>query len=300
MQCLSDNRRPEQLDLLDGYLQRSESRVSGIREGCEKTIVWHDDQRRRRDLSIVYIHGFSASRMETWPLCDRLAEANSANLFYTRLCGHGRDGHAMARATLRDWQNDGLEAMAIGRQLGRKIILVGTSTGGTLAVWLAAQPSLAPLIHSLILLSPNFFPKNPLAAAALWPPALKAFESIFGGWRCFAVQNASQARYWTVRYPLKAVATMMQLVYLSWRIDLNPAAMPVLMMINPWDRVVNVSLAITRFRNFPGPRKKLVLFRGNKDLGRHLLAGDILAPESTAKAMATIQTFLNDGHQGLY
>ncbi len=40
-------------------------------------------------------------------------------------------------------------------------------------------------------------------------------------------------------------------------------------------------------------QKKLVLFKGNKDLGRHVLAGDILAPESTARAVAIIQSYLN-------
>jgi hypothetical protein len=68
--------------------------------------------------------------------------------------------------------------------------------------------------------------------------------------------------------------------------------MPVLMMVNPWDRVINVTLAIARFQRFPSPRKKLVLFRGNKDLGRHVLAGDILAAESTAKTLAVILDFL--------
>ena len=91
----SDHTIPERLDLLDGYLRQSESRVSGIRPGCEKKIAWHNGQRRQRELAIVYIHGFSASRMETWPLCDRLAEAIGANLFYTRLTGHGQDGDAM-------------------------------------------------------------------------------------------------------------------------------------------------------------------------------------------------------------
>ncbi len=294
MSVFFNNTIPERLDLLDSYFSKSESRVSGIRDGCEKKIVWHNNKRQQRDLAIVYIHGFSASRMETWPLCDRLAEAIGANLFYTRLTGHGQDGYAMATATIKDWLNDGMEAMAIGRRLGRKIILVGTSTGGTLATWLAGQPSVAPLIHSLILLSPNFFPKNPMAAAALWPPALRLFESFFGSWRCFTVSNAMQARYWTVRYPLKAIATMMQLVRLSWQIDLKNAAMPVLMMINPWDRVISVTLAFIRYLSFPSPQKKLVVFRGNQDLGRHVLAGDILAPESTAKAMAIIQAYLKN------
>mgnify|MGYP001827006200 FL=1 len=292
MSVFLKNAIPERLEMLDSYLAESESRVSGIRDGCEKIIVWYGDQRRQRDRAIVYIHGFSASRMETWPLCDRLAEAMGANLFYTRLTGHGQDGDALATATVQDWMNDGMEAIAIGQQLGEKVILVGTSTGGTLAAWLAAQPSVAARIHRLILLSPNFFPKNPLATAALWPPTLRLFESYFGGWRSFSVANARHAIYWTVRYPVRAIATMMQLVRLSWRIDLKNAAMPVLMMVNPWDRVINVTLAVMRYLTFPSSQKKLVLFRGNKDLGRHVLAGDILAPESTARAMAIIQSYL--------
>ena len=288
----TDHDIPESLDLLDDYLRESESRFPGIRPDCEKTIVWHSGRRQRCDLAIVYLHGFSASRMETWPLCDDLAETIGANLFYTRLTGHGLDGHAMAGATVADWQKDGLEAVAIGKRLGRKIILVGTSTGATLATWLAAQPQVAPLIHSLILISPNFFPKNPMAAATLWPPALKAFERFFGGWRCFTVQNAGQSNYWTVRYPLSAIATMMQLVVLTWRIDLQHAAMPLLMLINPWDRVINVTLAAMRYLAFPGRMNKLVVFRKNRDLGRHVLAGRILSPETTADVAAIIQAFV--------
>lgn len=283
---------PHHADALDAYLHESESLIPGIRRDCEKTILWYGDQRRRRDLAIVYLHGFSASRMETWPLCDRLAEAIGANLFYTRLTGHGRDGHALAAATLADWQADGREAIAIGRCLGRRIILVGMSTGGTLATWLAAQPAVAPLLHGLILLSPNYMPKNPLAAAALWRPALRLMEAFFGGWRCFTVQNNMQARFWTMRYPLRAIATMMALVRLAWRVDLRTADMPVLMMLNPWDRVISVSLAVVRFRCFPHSHKELIFFNKNKDLGRHVLAGDVLSPEATPAALTTMLRFL--------
>jgi esterase/lipase len=289
-----DHTITRQLDRLDGYLHESESRCSGIRHGCEKKIVWHENKRQLRDLAIVYLHGFSASRMETWPLCDRLAEAMGANLYYTRLTGHGQNGHAMAAATVDDWLNDGMEAMAIGRRLGKKIILVGTSTGATLATWLAARPVDAPLIHSLILLSPNFFPKNPLAAAALWRPAIRLFECCFGSWRNFDAVNTRHARFWTVCYPVRAIATMMHLVRLSWRIDLNHTTIPVLMMVNPRDRVINVTLAVKRFRDFSSRRNKLVFFTSNRDLGHHILAGDILSPGTTQKALAIIRKFLRD------
>lgn len=283
---------PDRPDLLDNYLIASEARIAGIRRDCEKKIIWYGSRRRQRDLAIVYLHGFSASRMETWPLCDRLAEGLEANLFYTRLTGHGRDGKAMATATVRDWQADALEALAVGRLLGRKIILVGTSTGGTLATWLAAQPSTAGLLFSLILISPNFLPKNPLAAAVLWPPALRLLDRFFGGWRSFSVQHPDQARFWTVRYPVKAIGTMMQLVRLSWQLDLESFAAPLLMMVNPWDRVINVSAALFRYRAFGSPYKKKVLFRGNRDPGRHVLAGEILSPETTEKALAIMRAFV--------
>jgi alpha-beta hydrolase superfamily lysophospholipase len=173
------------------------------------------------------------------------------------------------------------------------VILIGTSTGGTLATWLAAQPSLAPQIDCLILLSPNFFPKNPLALAALWPPALRLFERLFGSWRSFTITNREHAAYWTSRYPVKALATMMQLVRLVWQIDLSHASMPVLMMVNPWDRVINVTLAILRFKRFPSREKNMIFFTGNRDLGRHVLAGDILSRDTTGRVLREIRHFLD-------
>jgi len=294
MPAYIDPKIPDRLDQLDDYLAKAETRLPSLRKGCEKKIVWFRGRRQRRELAIVYVHGFSASRMETWPLCDQLAAALGANLFYTRLTGHGQDGLSMASARVEDWLADGMQAIAVGRRLGEAVVLIGTSTGGTLVTWLAAQPSVAAPIHSLILLAPNFMPKNPLALVMLWPPGLRFCEHLFGGWRCFTALNTDQSRYWTVRYPLRAIATMMQLVRLSWRIDLKAAAMPVLMMINPWDRVVNVSLAVYRFSHFASAHKKRVWFRENRDMGRHVLAGNILSPQSTPKALAIMLAFIRN------
>lgn len=287
---------PGRLDQLDSYLHNRESINCTIKANCEKKIVWYGDKQEKTACAIVYIHGFSASRMETWPLCDRLAASLGANLFYTRLSGHGQDGPAMGEARVEDWLSDGWEAVTIGSRIGERVILVGTSTGGTLATWLATQPSMAPLIHRLILLSPNFFPKNPLAVAALWPPTLRLYERVFGGWRSFIVTSPLHARYWTAHYPVKAIATMMQLVRLAWRIDLRRASMPVLMMVNPWDRVINVTLALLRFRRFPSRSKQVFFFRGNKDLGRHVLAGEVLSRQTTGQVLTVIRNFLENNH----
>ncbi len=52
------------------------------------------------------------------------------------------------------------EALAIGQQIGNKVILVGTSTGGTLALQLAAQ---YPEVYAMVLLSPNIAINDPNA-----------------------------------------------------------------------------------------------------------------------------------------
>ena len=53
------------------YLAKEEARVPGIRDGLEKEIIWADPLvHARTRLSIVYIHGFSASKGEVRPLAD--------------------------------------------------------------------------------------------------------------------------------------------------------------------------------------------------------------------------------------
>ena len=122
------------------YLAASEARFADIRPGLEKEIVWVSPDRRRTPLSIVYIHGFSASKGEVRPLPDRVAAALGANLFYTRLAGHGRGGPAMADASVNAWVNDVAEALAIGRAIGERVVVIATSTGGSLAAWAARNP----------------------------------------------------------------------------------------------------------------------------------------------------------------
>ncbi|TIX06411.1 MAG: alpha/beta hydrolase, partial [Mesorhizobium sp.] len=66
------------------YLVRKEAAVSGIYDGLEKEIIWADPMvHARTPLSIVYIHGFSASKGEVRPLPDEVADQLDANLYYT-------------------------------------------------------------------------------------------------------------------------------------------------------------------------------------------------------------------------
>jgi pimeloyl-ACP methyl ester carboxylesterase len=120
---------------LDEYLKQSEAAFSDIVPGAEKTIIWANPEKTKTTLAVIYLHGYSATRQETAPLSEHIAKKLGANLFCTRLSGHGRGGAAMAEACANDWLNDSLEALAIGKRLGEKIIIISVSTGGTLAAW---------------------------------------------------------------------------------------------------------------------------------------------------------------------
>ena len=152
---------PDLPEDLDGWLADRETGVPALRDGDERGIVWFDpDARTRTDLGIVYLHGFSADRHEVEPIISELGAEMQANVFFARLAGHGRDGPAMAEATVEAWFSDAAEAVAVASRIGRRIVLIGTSTGGTLATWTAARPEVRDRLAALILVSPNFQPKD--------------------------------------------------------------------------------------------------------------------------------------------
>ncbi len=282
---------PDLPDDLDGYLARSEARFSDVREGAEKTILWADASKRKTALSIVYLHGFSATRQETRPLCDTLAARLGANLFYTRLTGHGRADDAMAEATVNAWLDDGAEALAVGRRLGERVLLVGTSTGATLAVWLAAQPENRDLA-ALALISPNFYPKDANVRFLLWPWGKVLARLALGPYRSWTPHNEAQGRHWTTRYPSAALLPMMGLVDLVERTDLGAVHTPVLVVYSPQDQVVSAKRTEARFPEFGAENKRLVPVEEAGDPSNHVLAGQILSPENTAPVAEVILDFV--------
>ncbi|MEM7379280.1 MAG: alpha/beta fold hydrolase, partial [Pseudomonadota bacterium] len=171
---------------IETWLAEQEVAVSGIREGVAKEIVWADPgTRARTPLAIVYLHGYSATSAETRPFADNLAAALGANLHFTRLTGHGRDGDAMASARVQDWIDDTAEALAVGRAIGDRVVVVGTSTGGTLAT-LAAADAAFGRIDATVLISPNYRVKAAGSALLTVPFARQLVPLLVGDTREWA------------------------------------------------------------------------------------------------------------------
>lgn len=276
---------------LDPWLAASEARFTDIVPGAEKSIVWAHPDRRRTRFAVVYLHGYTATRQETAPLCDRLAAALGANLYYTRLTGHGRAPAALGEATAEDWLRDAAEALAIGRALGERVIVVGTSTGGTLALWLAQQPD-ASAIAAQLLISPNLGPRDERSTLLAGPWGYQLQRLLIGDEYRWQPLNARHARYWTWRYPARALVPMMALVKMVRDSPLETVRVPTLVIRSTRDTVVSPTRIDAAYTRLGSPAKRLVVIDDSEDPAQHVLAGDILSPEGTDRVLAAMQGFL--------
>ena len=265
-----------------GYIARKEATVPGIRDGLEKEIVWANPMvHAKTPLSIVYIHGFSASKGEIRPLPDEVAEQLDANLFYTRLTGHGEDGAAMADGSVNAWINDYEEALAIGRAIGDKVIVISTSTGGSLATWAATQPGASDGVAAIAFISPNFGVQASGAEILTMPWGKQIAELVAGTERSFVPRNALHEKFWTTRYPITATLPMAALTELAYGAPVEKATIPALFIFSDMDKVVRPDRTREIAGRWGGPHE-LVPIESTGDPDNHVLAGDALSPSTTA------------------
>jgi esterase/lipase len=279
--------------MLDAWLSTSEARFPDIVPGAGKSIVWAHADRRRTTLAVIYLHGYTATRQEVAPLCDRLAAALGANLFYTRLAGHGRAPAAMGEASAEDWLRDAAEALAVGRVLGERVIVVGTSTGGTLALWLAQRPE-AVDIAAQVLVSPNLGPRDERSTLLAGPWGYQLQRLLIGEEYRWQPANERQAKYWTWKYPARALVPMMALVKSVRSSPLEGIRTPTLVIHSPKDAVVSPARIEEAYARLGSPMKRIVKVEDSEDRAHHVLAGDILAPAGTEALLAAMLDFLRD------
>ena len=273
---------------LDAYLAKSEASFGDIREGLHKEIIWADPgSKAKTPVSIVYLHGYSASRVEIDPVPQNVADALGANLYYTRLAGHGRSGDAMAEAKLTDWFDDTAEALEIGKRLGDKVLVLSVSTGGTLATWAASRPELATKMDALVMLSPNYA----VHGAPIWllnmPWGETVLPLILGAERSWEPRNEGQAHGWTTRYPSKAVFPMGALLKVVSGIDPASLKVPALFIYSMQDKVVVPERTAEVAKAWGGP-VEVVNIENADDDNHHVITGDILSPSTTQEVSGTI------------
>jgi len=279
-------------DDLDTFLQQQESNFDDIKPNTEKKIFWVDQNNKNSTkISIVYVHGFSASRQEMSPLLENLAGEMGANIFFTRLTGHARNNDAMSEVTLNFMLNDVLEALEVGKRIGDQVILVGNSTGATLISWLIATQNTKE-VTAMILLSPNYGLKDSKSSLLKLPWARYFLPILEGPNYRFTPDNDIQKQYWTYEYPVGALFPMMALVTLTNSVELEKTKVPLLMMYSEEDSVVDVEKIKSTYQRFGSNEKRLVIVKNAQGRQSHVLAGDALSPGTTEFVSQEIKLFI--------
>ncbi|NNC77891.1 MAG: alpha/beta fold hydrolase [Woeseiaceae bacterium] len=282
---------------IDSWLADTESaaaREFKLIPGTEKRIRWQQPGVRTR-YSVVYLHGFSATRQEIAPTNERVADGLGANLFETRLRGHGHGERPMHEVRAEDWLADGIEALQIAAILGDEVIVIGTSTGATLALALADHP-LMQNVAAMVFISPNMAPADPNAVWMTRPAGPLLAQLIAGDTRSWVAHNDAQERYWSTSYPTAATVEVMRLVDRANRLASMPLNAAVLMLLSPDDTVISPAAARRTFGEINAPLKRLDEVDGGGDPSNHVLAGDILSPDATDVIASRIIDFVIDAH----
>ncbi|QJD78013.1 alpha/beta hydrolase [Spirosoma rhododendri] len=192
---------------LERELAESEQK-DNLRPDNEARIVWADSAHKQKTpYSIVYIPGFGASWAEGDPVHRQLAKRFGCNLYLARTCEHGVNSpDAMKNLTPACYAESAERALAVGKALGENVIVMGTSAGGMLTLYLAAHH---PEITGLILYSPCIATRNLALRLVTKPWSSQIMQQVFGGDRVVInTYKPDRAKYWLTTYHTNGLITL--------------------------------------------------------------------------------------------
>jgi esterase/lipase len=204
---------PSNLNNLESMISENE-KVHNIKPDNESRIIpANDSVFERTEYSLLYLHGFSASWYEGYPVNVQFAKYFGMNAYFPRLASHGLDTvDALTDMTPDRLWSSAKESLMIARMIGKKVILMSSSTGGTLSLSLAA--AFPEYVDGLILYSPNIRINNKRAFLLSKPWGLQIARNAYDGrYRVTSQDSASkECAYWYCKYRLEAIVYLQQLI----------------------------------------------------------------------------------------
>lgn len=253
-----------------------------IKSDNQSRIIWADSAKKERtNYSLLYLHGFSASWYEGNPAHIRFAEKFGCNLYIPRLASHGieTEDALLDMTPDRLWES-AKKALMIARNLGKKVIIMSTSTGGTLALKLAAD--FPEYVDGMILYSPNIRINNSAAFMLSKPWGLQIGRKSNGG--KYRITNedfgSKNCQYWNCKYRMEATVYLQQLVDATMKKETyKNVSAPVFLGYyykdeNNQDKTVKVSAMLKMYNQLgtTANRKVKVAF---PEAGNHVIASDL-------------------------
>jgi pimeloyl-ACP methyl ester carboxylesterase len=195
---------------LERYVARKESQHQ-LKFDNEARIIWADSSKKKTPYSVIYLHGFSASQKEGDPVHWKFAREFGCNLYLSRLADHGIDttDQLLSFTPDRLWAST-KEALAIGKAIGDKVIIMSTSNGGPIALMLAAE--YPEDVFALVNMSPNIAINDPSAWLLNDPWGLQIARLVIGGkYRSFP-KDPVRDQYWNNPYRIEAIVQLEELL----------------------------------------------------------------------------------------
>jgi len=203
---------PASLTELEKQINDNENAVKGIKPDNEARIVWADSSKKEKTkIAILYLHGFSASQAEGDPVHRDLAKKYHANLYLARLAEHGIAGgdSTMISLTADEYAASAEKALKIAEKLGDEVIVIGTSAGGALTLFLASRH---PEIKAIVLYSPCVALYSKAASTLDNHWGLQIARMQRGPVMKFNSESEAHANYWALNYRVEALVALQDLL----------------------------------------------------------------------------------------
>lgn len=201
---------PQEPAALEQYIASNESKHK-VKPDNEARIIWFDSTKKKTEYSVIYLHGFSASQEEGDPVHIDFAKKFGCNLYLSRLADHGIDTteQLLNFTSDRFWESS-KEALAIGKAIGEKVIVMSTSTGGTTALVLAAD--FPDDVHALINMSPNLAINDPNAWILNNHWGLQIARMVVGSNYNDVHFDSVRQKYWNGKYRMEATVQLQEMI----------------------------------------------------------------------------------------
>ncbi|RTZ06803.1 carboxylesterase [Flavobacterium sp. GSP6] len=285
-----------EISSLDSYLATTEAKVIGIKPNNAAKIIWADGYKNKKTaVAFVYLHGFGASHREGEPVLKKLSTKYKANIYLSRLEEHGLyRKNTFEFLTPENYIASAQQALEIGKKLGEKVILVSTSTGGTLSLKLASED---PSISGLILYSPFVDLFNPAMAGIILPGGREKFKETIGGNMRTQNRPEEQAKYWSTNYHINGYVSLITMLKQNMtETTFTKVKCPVFLGYyykneKEQDQVVSVSAMHTMYNSLGTPENKKTKI-AFPESGDHVIACDLRSKDWQGVYRATVR-FLN-------
>ncbi|MBI39550.1 MAG: hypothetical protein CMF59_08120 [Leptospiraceae bacterium] len=284
----------------DVYLQDrlQEGAEKGARPGNEERLIRYGE---KTPIAFLYVHGFGASRAEGEMVMDEIASKFQANTFYLRLPGHGTDMDDHASVVLADYLDYSADALAMMQKLGDRVIVVGTSMGGLISTYLAAN--YPDQVDALILASPFFEFRDKTGNVLGYPGGLMLAEMVNGGEVRDSSRDPKNARsvdgyeeFWYTKQYMSALVPLYDLKdYIARPATFEAVQCPTLMLYyykseQEQDPTADVNAMLEGFAQFGGnPLNRSVAIED----GAHVLLSKYVRTDKERIAQEIVQ-FVND------